>query len=85
MLDSLFFLIYPNDMPMAVKCNIFFYANDTCLGFQSQNVNDINKQLHQSFAYLCDWFVDKRYMFTKMIESNFSFLLQNVRSKRFPG
>ena len=33
-LDPLLFLIYVNDMPMAVKCNMFLYADDTCLVFQ---------------------------------------------------
>ena len=34
----LLFLIYVNDMPMVVKCNLFLYADDTCLVFQSKNV-----------------------------------------------
>ena len=34
-LGPLLFLIYVNDMPMAVKCNLFLYADDTCLVFQS--------------------------------------------------
>ena len=32
----LLFLIYINDIPMAVKCNLFLYADDTCLLFQSK-------------------------------------------------
>ena len=40
-LRPLLFLIYFNDMPMAVKCNLFLY--DTCLFFQSKNVKGIEK------------------------------------------
>ena len=42
-LGPLLFLIYVNDMPMAVKNNLFLHADDTCLVFQSTNVNDIEK------------------------------------------
>ena len=58
-LGPLLFLIYVNDMPMAVKCDLFLYADDTCLVFQSKNVKDIKKQLNEDFANRCDWFVDK--------------------------
>ena len=54
-LGPLLFLIYVNDMPMAVKCNLFLYADDTWLVFQSKNVKDIEKQLNEDFANICDW------------------------------
>ena len=44
-------------MPMAVKCNLFLYADDTCLVFQCKNVKDIEK-MNEDFANICDWFVD---------------------------
>ena len=47
-------------MPMAVKCSLFLYANDTCLVFKSNNVNDIEKQLNEDFANICNWFVDNK-------------------------
>ena len=47
-------------MPMAVKCDLFLYADDTCLVFQSKNVKDIEKQLNEDFANICDWFVDNK-------------------------
>ena len=47
-------------MPMAVKCNLFLYANDTFLVFQSKNVKNIEKQLNEDFANICDWFVDNK-------------------------
>ena len=54
----LLFLIYVNDIPMAVKCNLFFYVDDTCIVFQSKNVEDIEKELNEDFGRICDWFVD---------------------------
>ena len=47
-------------MPMAVKCNLFLYADDTCLVFQSKNVKEIEKQLNEDFTHICDWFVDNK-------------------------
>ena len=47
-------------MLMAMKCNLFLYANNTCLVFQSGNVTDIEKQLNQDSANICDWFVDNK-------------------------
>ena len=38
------FLIYVNDRLMAVTCNLFWHANDTCLVFQIKNVKDVEKQ-----------------------------------------
>ena len=59
-LGPLLFFIYVIDMPMAVKCDLFLYADDTCLVFQSKNVKDIEKQLNEDFANICDWFVDNK-------------------------
>ena len=47
-------------MPMAVKCNLFLYAYDTCLVFQIKNVNVIEKQLNKDFANMFDWCVDNK-------------------------
>ena len=57
-LGPLLFLIFVNDMWMAVKCDLFLYADDTCLVFQSKNVKDIKKELNEDFANICDWLVD---------------------------
>ena len=44
-LGPLLFLIYINDMSQAVKCNLFLYADDTCLVCQHKDINEIVKQL----------------------------------------
>ena len=59
-LGPLLFLIYVNNMSMAVKCNFLLYADDTYLVFQSKNVKDIEKQLNEDFANICDVFVDNK-------------------------
>ena len=63
-LGPLLFLIYINDMSQAVKCNLFLYADDTCLVCQHKYINEIEKQLNKVFESICDWFVDnKKYPF----------------------
>ena len=83
-LGPLLFLVYVNDMPMAVKCDLFFYAVDTCLVFKSKNVNDIEKELNEDFANICDWFVDNK-LSIRFGEDKLSpsFSLLSVRSKSF--
>ena len=44
-LGPLLFLIYVNDMPQAVKSNLFLYADDSCLIFQGKDVIEIEKQV----------------------------------------
>ena len=56
-LGPLLFLIYINDMSQAVKCNLFLYADDTCLVCQHKDINEIEKQLNKDFESICDWFV----------------------------
>ena len=48
-LGPLLFLIYVNDMPQAVKSNLFLYADDSCLMYQRRNVEEIEKQLNKDF------------------------------------
>ena len=71
-------------MPMADKCNLFLYVDDTCLVFQSKKVKDIEKQLNEDFANICNWFVDNKLIFTSVrIKLSPYFSLLNVRSKSF--
>ena len=59
-LGLLLFLIYVNDVLMAVKCDLFLYADETYLVFRSKNAKDIEKQLNKEFANIWDWFVDNK-------------------------
>ena len=59
-LGPLLFLLYVNDMQQAIDCDLFLYADDSCLVFQHKNVRDIEINLNKNFSTLCDWFVDNR-------------------------
>ena len=45
---------------MALKYNLIFYADDKCLGFPSENIKDIKKQLNEDFSNICDCFIDNK-------------------------
>ena len=53
-LGPLLFLKYINDMSQAVRCNLFLYADDTCLVCQHKDINGIEKQLNKDFDRICD-------------------------------
>ena len=59
-LRPLLFLIYVNDMPHAVKSNLFLYTHDSCLVFQGKNLIEIEKQLNENFINTCESFRDNR-------------------------
>ena len=59
-LRPLLFLIYVNDMPQAVKSNLFLYADDSCLMYQHRDVNEIEKQLNNDLENVCNWFIDTK-------------------------
>ena len=59
-LGPLIFLLYVNDMPQAIDCDLLLYADDACLIFSDKSVNDIEEQLNKNFYSLCDWFVDNK-------------------------
>ena len=40
-LGPLMFLIYINDMSQAAECDLYLYADDSCLLFQHKNVTEI--------------------------------------------
>ena len=54
-LGPLLFLIYVIGMSLAAQCDLFLYADDTCL------VCSMNKnQLNEYFCNTCVWFVDNK-------------------------
>ena len=52
------FLWHASDMPQAVKCDLFLYADDACLTFQHENVAQIEDVLNLNFSSLWNWFID---------------------------
>ena len=59
-LGSLLFLLYINDMPQAIDCELLLYADDTCLIFQHKDIHEIEIVLNKNLSTLCDWFVDNK-------------------------
>ena len=44
-LGPLIFFLYVNDMPQAVDRDLLLYADDSCLAFGDNNVNEIEKTI----------------------------------------
>ena len=57
-LEPLLLLIFVNDMPQAVKSNLFPHADYSCLVLQGKNV--IKTKLDGDFTNICEWFVGKK-------------------------
>ena len=77
-LRPLLFLIYVNDMPQAVKSNLFLYVDDSCLIFQAKDFTEIEKQLNEDFTNICKWIIDLAFTLVR-IRLNLYFLLLNVK------
>ena len=59
-LGPLLFLLYVNDMPGTVGCEMLLYADDTCIVFQAKDIDTLSERLETEFNKLCDWFVDNK-------------------------
>ena len=59
-LGPLLFLLYVNDMPQAVDCELFLYADDSCLVYQHRDAKAIETKLNNNFSSVCNWFVDNK-------------------------
>ena len=59
-LGPLLFLLYVNDMPLAVKSDLLLYADDTCLMYTGKDIKTIEEQLNTDLSSLCDWFIDNK-------------------------
>ena len=59
-LGPLIFLLYVNDMAQAVDCDLYLYADDSCLLYTGNDVKVIENNLNKNFNSLCDWFVENK-------------------------
>ena len=59
-LGPFLFLLEFNDMKQAVDCDLFLYADDSCLVYQHKDVKEIERNLNKNFSDVCDWFVDNK-------------------------
>ena len=48
-LGPLLFLLYVNDMPQTIECDLLLYADDSVLFFSHKNVDVITDQLNRDF------------------------------------
>ena len=44
----------------AEDCDLFLYADDSCLIYQHKDVKEIERNLNKIFLDVCDWFVDNK-------------------------
>ena len=59
-LGPLLFLLYANYMPQAVDCELFLYADDSCLVYQHRDGKAIETKLNNNFLSVSSWFVDNK-------------------------
>ena len=53
-LGPLLFLLYINDMPQVVECELLLYAYDNSLIFQHKDITETETALNKNFSMLCD-------------------------------
>ena len=76
-----FFLLYINDMPQAVDCELLLYADGTCLIFQNEDITKIEMALNKNFSMLCDWFVDNKLSIHFGEDKTKFYMAANMRSR----
>ena len=60
-LGSILFLLYVNNMKKALKnCDLWLYADDTCILYSHQNVTFIERNLNYDFNNPCEWFIGNK-------------------------
>ena len=59
-LGPLLFLLYVNNLKQAVDCDLFLYADDSCLVYQHKDVKQIERSLNKNFSNVSDWFADNK-------------------------
>ena len=65
-------------MPQTVKCDLLLYADDTCLTFQHENVEETEDQLNLNFCSFCDWFIDNK-LSIHLVDDKTKFILSGTK------
>ena len=65
-----------------VKYDLFLYTDDSCLGCQRKDINEIQNQLNEDFSSICDCFLDNKllYILVRIRQIQY-FLLLNLKGK----
>ena len=45
-------------MDLAVDCDLFQHADGFCLGYQYNDVKEIEQKLNKNFSNICDWLLN---------------------------
>ena len=72
-------------MPQAVDCDLFLYADVTCLLFQHKDLERIKEELTKNFSNICHWFVDNKLSIHLWEDKTKSMLLSTKNRKRKIG
>ena len=82
-LGPLLFLLYVNDMQQAIDCDLFLYADDSCLVFQHKNVKDIENNLKKIFLIFVTGLliIDLAYILEKIKRNLYYLLLKTKLTK----
>ena len=59
-LGPLLFLLYINDLKQASESLLLLYADDSCIIYQSKDVQEIENKLNKDFEQVCNWFIDNK-------------------------
>ena len=60
-LGPLLFLLYVNDLPQLLSdAGSYLYADDNCIFYQHEDVENIENVLNKEFSSLCQWFIDNK-------------------------
>ena len=59
-LGPLFFLIFYNDLPYSLKCEIEVFADDSTMTTTAKNVKEIGDNLTQEGAKVTQWMIENK-------------------------
>ena len=59
-LGPLLFLLYVNNIPQAVVCELFLYTDNFCLLYQDRDVKATDTKLNKTYLIVCDWFLHNK-------------------------
>ena len=75
---------YMNDMRQTKDCDLFLYADDTCLLYQHKDLDQINKELTKIFVTYVTGLSITSWAFTLgTIKLNLSFSLPKTKRRKF--
>ena len=90
-LGPLFFLIYFNDLPGSLDCNVDNYADDTTLSATGSTVLEIGEKLTKDCRIVSDWMrknklklnPEKTHILTMGTQQRINTLLKGTVSRKF--